>query len=317
MKMLPGELAKLRKLQSEAYHKAIPGVWFDNVTKLIADTKETELEAAEGVLSINLANGKPILFDKNGDPIRDAEGQFVTSSHRGWSVKITNQLVPGCVPCVGMLLDTRIGAGVLVAVGKGNSAKTPFAYALAEEIGGKSGYEVIRLGEPLSGYNTDLEAATFEIVQAIMTSRVIVLDSIKDVLGSAAGNATSSGISRGAFQFLSDLGTIAASRGCIIIIPVNPSSSDPRIEDLMIEASRSNSTMVAVGKNDSWTILGRTGEGLVRTSTELMTSFDSKTLLMTLKGSKPNKTETIASESAVQTVIANGEMEQLIHRLTR
>ncbi|ACM91123.1 P4 [Pseudomonas phage phi2954] len=317
MKMLPGELTKLRQMQHNAYHKAVPGAWFDMMTDIIAKTEKTELESSDGVLSINLANGKPILFDKTGAPVRDEQGEYVNSTHRGWTVAITSQLTPGCVPCVGEVLGARIGSGVLVAVGKGNSAKTPFAYALAEEIGGEDGYEVIRLGEPLSGYNTDLEAATFEIVHAIMNTKVIVLDSIKDVLGNAAGNATSSGISRGAFQFLSDLGSIAASRGCIIIIPVNPSSSDPKIEDLMIEASKSNATMVAVGKDDSWNILGRTGEGLIRTSTVLATSFDPKTLLMTLSGTTTKRTETVASKVAVQTVIANGEFEQMVHRLTR
>lgn len=340
MKVLPGQLTKLRKQQYDAYHKDEPGAWFGEVTAIIA---ALQVPREEGVLSINLANGSPVAFDANGNAVQlmkkekrsvvalDAEGneirnveeievfdQYATSSHRGWHQSILDRLVPGCVPCAGTVFGARIGAGIMVAVGRGDSAKTPFAHALGELVGAEEGYEVVRLGEPLSGYNTDLEEATSNIVKAVLTSRVIVIDSIKDILGNAGGNATSSGLSRGAFQFISDLGTIAASRGCLIIVPVNPSSSDPKIEQLMIEVSKSNATMVAIGDQQGWEILSRTGEGLIRTRTQIGYKFNDKTLLMELHaGWSDQGKETKVKTTALQTSISNDEFEQIVSRLSR
>lgn len=338
MKMQKGQLKAVREAQFNAFHKDEPGSWFTMFSGLLADHVQ-HASKDDGILSINLGNGAPRVFGLDGEAVaiydrvkKQVEvegGKFETqdvlqfsgykeSKHRGWSPHLLDRVIPGCVPCVGTLLGARIGAGVLVVVGKGDSSKTPFAYAIAEEIGGEDGYEVIRLGEPLSGYNTDLETATDDIVKAIISSRVIVMDSIKDVLGTAGGNATSSGLSRGAFQFISDLGTIAASRGCIIIIPVNPSSADTKVADLLTEAAKSNATMVAIGADRNWEVLGRTGEGLLRTKTAVIGEFAKGSLVMTLSvpGSATKAGQTV-KDVAVTTAVSSAEYESIINRLSR
>lgn len=330
-------LRDLRQQQHDAFHKDEPGSWFTTMTQFLNNTDFGK----DGALAINLGDGDARVFDAQGNPVPvyeertvktvDSEGQdvkkkvdelvgYLETKHRGWSAPVLQYAIPGCVPCSGTVFGARIGSGILVAVGLGDTSKTPFAYALAEELAGDEGYYVVRLGEPLSGYTTDLSAATNEIVKAIMAHKVIVIDSIKDVLGTARGNATSSGISRGAYQFISDLGTIAATRGCVIIVPVNPSSSDPRIAEMLVEATKSNATMLAQGEGSTWTIYSRTGEGLLRTATKFKATFEEGDLVMSLSvpGSnhKPGQTRE-SRDLAVTSVISAHDYETIIQKITR
>lgn len=190
------------------------------------------------------------------------------TSHVG--AAFSNKTVAGwTVPC-----------GVVLILAGGGMGKTPLAHALAGAVAAHSErndrqYAVVRIGEPLSGYSSgDVEAAR-DLSQAIVASSDVVLDSIKDLLSSAEGAAMKTGLSRGALTSISGWASLACDLGCTIYVPVNPSSDDPQVMELLYEVGKSNATAVLMKVSDNvWEYSSRRGEGLSRARGNVQITYD-------------------------------------------
>lgn len=321
-------LAKLRAAQYRAFHEDKPGSWFDRASDILASVSD---ETA--VLALGVTNGDSVVFNRLGEPLREikqrqqkdpttgevtvveVDGGVLKQGHRGWLIDLHGDDI-GCSPVVAEFGGHRYAAGMMIVTGRGNSGKTPLVHALGAELAGYDEYATIRFGEPLSGYNTDFDLFVEEVANAILNFRVVVIDSLKNVIGAAGGNTTSGGISRGAFDLLSDLGALAASRGCVVIASLNPTSNDPRIVELVNEAARSNSTSLAIAsdRDNEWQILTRTGEGLQRLTHTLVTEYGDHSVLKIVKGSASGNGA--RSSKIGQVVIRNEELEATLRRLT-
>nr|QYF49720.1 MAG: hypothetical protein 3 [Henan cystovirus 2] len=261
-------LAELRRQQYSEFHDQEPGSWHE------AFTSE---EPERPIVRFGKAQSHQI--GKSAEK-EDSEEEGVNTDEiyrsPGWDPAVVssffanNKKAIGSIPCVAEFAGNRYAAGMTVVTGGGNTGKTPFLHALAAELGGEEGYQVIRFGEPLSGYTSDIGAFLSELSLALLHDKVIVIDSLKDVINSSTGAAAVGGLSRAAFSFLSDIGSLAATRGCVVLTAMNPSSRTDRVSDEVTEAVISNATTVITPKTDSgdghvvWELTTRTGEGLER-----------------------------------------------------
>lgn len=166
---------------------------------------------------------------------------------------------------VGVLEDSAVvdgipfPKGVCVIFGGADTAKTPLLHYVLKRTGG----DHIRYGEPLPGYFRSEQAAA----AAIMTSdnSIIGLDSLKNLVGRLSGGLMDAGVSRELFPMLSDWSSYFAEHGQTLVTIVNASSSAQRVEDMMVEALKSNVTMIIHAKPDGrldW--VARRGSGLRR-----------------------------------------------------
>lgn len=267
------------------------GVLFDEFTTDLASHK-----ADEPVLFIGFgrryvgigADGNQFLkkvTKREASDDQEAEYTYeeVVADSRGWKV---GPRIAGSAATNKTVLGVRIPAGVCLIIGGASTAKTPFAHAIAA-AGGRD-YAVVRYGEPLAGYCLDPEEMAVKLGAALISQRDIVLDSVKDILAFASGGAMTSGISRGSFPILSDLSALAAERGCTIYVPFNPSNTDEKTVNALIEAAKSNVTTTIVGERGSseseskWSVFARRGEGLLREKGSLVGRFEQNELTMTI-----------------------------------
>lgn len=182
-------------------------------------------------------------------------------------------ILAGSVPLNKMIGKIAIPAGVCLILAGGGEGKTPVANAMAAH--GVASYASVRVGEPMAGYTSSSRDAAHALAAAIVSHRDVVLDSIKDLL-SGGGSAMKSGLSRDALVSISGWAALACSVGTTIYIPVNPSTPDPEVLQLMGEISRSNATMtMIVAAPGVWAYSTRTGEGLPRTEGQVKVKFDS------------------------------------------
>lgn len=249
---------------------------------------------AYGDVSVAVNKDGKALFDEDGKLAKFPTG--VGAACRS--------LLPGSAPGNKRIGTILIPSGVCGIVAGGGEGKTPLAHSLASsEV---PSYSVVRVGEPLAGYASSSfsqESIAYSLAISILESSDIVLDSIKDLL-SGGGAAMKSGLSREALTSLSGWASTACDAGCTIYIPINPSTPDPEVLQLLIEAGKSNATMlVAPLAGSEWNYFNRKGEGLQRTVGTLELRFE-KTGLATV--SPKGKTgETSISEEEFTRVIAS------------
>lgn len=242
----------------------------------------------------------------------------VLANSRGWKVGPT---IAGSAATNKTVLGVRVPAGVCLIIGGASTAKTPFAHALA--AAGDRDYAVVRYGEPLAGYCLDPEEMAVKLGEALVKQQDIVLDSVKDVLAFAAGGAMASGISRGSFPILSDLSALAAERGSTIYIPFNPSNSDEKTVNALIEAAKSNVTTTIVGQRGNseaesvWDVFARRGEGLLRERGRLVGRFEQNDLTMTLysaSGRKDVGKGVVERNVTTRSQLHDVELEQVLRK---
>jgi hypothetical protein len=322
-------LKKLRKQQSAAFNIATPGEWFDQVSTAISS-----LSADTPVCTLGIQNGKHLGFNAQGEVVMTyksrteidedenetthqvEEGQ-ANYPWRGFNEDIGSLFVPGCAPCISEVEGVRYASGITVVAGRGNTGKTPFCHALAAHIA-PEGYEVVRFGEPLSGYHSNFDDFIADLGRALVTKKVIVIDSMKDIIAAAGGTTTTGGLSRGAFQLMSDIGIISASRGNSVIVSLNPTSDDARVIELVNEAVRSNATTLASSSDggSSWDIITRTGEGLVRVGHSLRASYTDMVMSVTEQHAMASGDKKKVSSSNVQNEVSEAELESALKRIS-
>lgn len=183
--------------------------------------------------------------------------------------------LPGAAFANKRVRDWVIPCGVVLIVASGGKGKTPLAHALAaihhSEV--DHAYGVVRMGEPFTGYSD--ENVALSLGEAMANHSDVVFDSIKDILSSTDGGAMKSGLSRGAITAISAWSSMACELGCTIYIPVNPSSDDKEVFDMMVEIAKSNATATIIDAgNDIWEYSSRTGEGLERVGGRLKVVYD-------------------------------------------
>lgn len=280
-------LAKLREQQWRIFHEQEPGTWFSDFSETLEEVSNLKADRSGDVSrypSLSFGNKKSnvgvIQHEESEDGV-DVDKIFYSG---GWDRDVVSRFFSeeerpkGAIPAAAVLNGERYAAGMTIVTGGGNTGKTPFLHALAAELGGDNGYAVVRFGEPLSGYNSDIQGFLNELSSALAWHRVIVIDSLKDIINSSTGAAAVGGLSRAAFSLLSDLGSIAATRGCILLSAMNPSSGTDRVKDEVLEAVVSNATTVILPENDmgtsvTWKVISRTGEGLERREWSLSMSY--------------------------------------------
>lgn len=219
----------------------------------------------------------------------------------------------GAAPLNKRIGKLKIQAGLCLIVAGGGAGKTPLAHTLA--AANCRDYHVVRVGEPLAGYAADNESVAYSIGLAMQSSSDIVLDSVKDLL-SGGGSAMKSGISRDALVSLSSLASLACEAGCTIYVPINPSTPDPEVLQLLAEVSRSNATMTIVGTDsENWEFVSRQGEGLMRLKGSIKLKFN-KDGLGEVEGISSSSTEVSESESShhIAMVLSVDAMSAAIRR---
>lgn len=186
--------------------------------------------------------------------------------------------------------NLTIPCGVCLIVGPGGAGKTPLAHRLAAY--GVDEYAAVRIGEPLSGYSQSEQATAVAIATAMVAHSDVVIDSIKDLLASGS-NLMKSGLSRSVLTTISDWSAMANDLGCTLYIPVNPSSDDPEVYSLLVEAAKSNATTTIyhVG-GDAWVMSSRTGEGLPRLDNVAINFHDGEIVVDGVKTKKLRKGKT-------------------------
>lgn len=159
---------------------------------------------------------------------------------------------------VGTVSGIPLPAGLTTLIGPANVGKSPILKFIARELDG----ELIRVGEPLPGYGRD----TFTIADRLLRSEknVMCVDSFKNVISRLGGSATTSGISRELYPWLSDVSSYFAERGQSVVTVINVSSNDARVIDNVVEALRSNTTAIWEIESDSIKWQARAGEGMKR-----------------------------------------------------
>lgn len=310
------KLAAARLEQFVAFHESEPGERFDVVTKLISEFGDDQ-----EILSLGVSEKHILVFNKDGSAKMEVENDDVDAKkpnkkqlarHRGWNPALLATLAAGCVPCVADIDGARYGAGLTILAGRGDVGKTPFIHAFGAMLAGNDDYACVRFGEPLSGYTSDIETFVADIAISMLTHRVIVVDSFKDLVSAAGGNATTGGVTRGVFQIMSDLGAMAADRGCVIIAAINPTSTEQKVIDMINEAGRSNATTIVTSDNGTdWQVVTRVGEGLQRVQHKLTSEYRKDRLMHFVIGSKGLRN---SKETKVQTTISNEELESVLRR---
>lgn len=221
--------------------------------------------------------------------------------------------LPGSAPGNKQIGRMLIPAGVCAIVAGGGKGKTPLSHSLASA--GVSTYSVVRVGEPLAGYASSHEAIAYSLAIAILDSADVVFDSIKDLL-SGGGAAMKSGLSREALTSLSGWASTACDAGCTIYIPVNPSTPDPEVVGLLVEAGKSNATMLVTPiQGANWEYFNRKGEGLPRSSGKFELSFAADGLATIKNGS--HNSESAVSEEEITKVVSTALSRATISNAAR
>lgn len=187
------------------------------------------------------------------------------------------QMVPvaGSLPVAAIISGFPFPCGVYLVCGAGNSGKTPMAHTIAQAIVGdaEEGFGLLRYGEPFCGYNKSEAEAGAELVDLVVKHRVVVIDSLKDTMTQMTGGLMEAGLSRGILPLFSRLSMMASELGCVIIIPINPSSQKDSVVELIGEIARSNVAMAVINDGREWTLLARQGEGQLRAAGTARLSF--------------------------------------------
>lgn len=284
-----GMAGRIKQLEAVADEVGVRRSEFNEAIKALGDD---EPAVTMGWLGVTVS------INKNGDPIFDDQqklAKFPSGVHM-----TAKAALPGSAPGNKRIGDMLVPCGGIGIAASGGLGKTPLAHALASN--GKSSYSVVRVGEPLAGYassSLSKETIAYSLALAVLNSSDVVLDSIKDLLASSGG-LMKSGISREALVSICDWSSAACDAGCSIYIPINPSTKDEEVQEMMIEIGKSNSTsLIAPANLKTWNYFNRRGEGLLRTTGQFEMEFGSNGLAAV---SSINQSKTISDDDFTKVV---------------
>lgn len=169
-------------------------------------------------------------------------------------------------------------AGSAIVMGVASVGKTPVlkwvVKACNDAVPGSA--TLFRYGEPLPGYITNEVDAARKLMVALLNPsiKVIAIDSIKDLVASMGGGLMARGVPRLVFKMISQWGTVAASLGKTIIVPLNISTDDQNAMDEVSSAVSSNATTAILYDRDGkYAVSARTGEGKLRANSTWKLQF--------------------------------------------
>lgn len=171
-----------------------------------------------------------------------------------------NSAAERLLPVTATIDGIPLPVGVVVIFGGTNSAKSPLASYIAREAKG----ELFRYGEPLPGYSRDLGALLKQVFMS--ENRLVVIDSVKNLVGRIDGGLMSSGLSREFFAMMSDWSSYFSELGQTVVVVVN-ANVDPRHPELVSIVteglwSNTNGVIHSDGGVLKWAM--RTGDAMPR-----------------------------------------------------
>lgn len=156
--------------------------------------------------------------------------------------------------------------GLIAIVGGHGSGKTPFLRDTLYPALPESQAEYITFGEPWYNYGTrGSRAAERVMANMIDGNKIILIDSLKNVMDRTSGPLAKEGINRPFFTMLSDWSAVAMRMNCTIVVVVNLLSDTPAVlaENLNRLNSSTNMVILAEG-NGSFSYKIRDHEGAKR-----------------------------------------------------
>lgn len=288
---------KITDVYSDIFNS--PGRRSKEVKESLKDIDETD-----PVVMVNY-DGAKVAVGKNGNEIGFEKGQEPDA------VNVQLRGVPGSVPGNKMIDGVMIPCGLCAIVGVGNTGKSPLSHALASY--GDKPYAIVRVGEPLSGYASTKHESALDLARAMIMTNDVVLDSIKDVISSGSGAAMKSGINRDALTAVSTWSAQACDLGTTLFVPINPSTSELGVVQMIAEAAKSNATSCLINLGgEEWEFFARTGEGMERTHAVLKFTRDGQ-----LSFRKVNNPGDVDVSSRITTLVVDqaNNMNALIERV--
>lgn len=169
-------------------------------------------------------------------------------------------------------------AGSAIVMGVASVGKTPVLKWVVKACNDANpgSATLFRYGEPLPGYITNEVDAARKLMVALLNPdiKVIAIDSIKDLVASMGGGLMARGVPRLVFKMISQWGTVAASLGKTIIVPLNISTDDQNAMDEVSSAVSSNATTAILYDRDGkYAVSARTGEGKLRANSTWKLQF--------------------------------------------
>lgn len=146
----------------------------------------------------------------------------------------------GGLPCV---------KGVVAIVGGHGSGKTPFMRDTLYPAIPEESAVYVTFGEPWFDYNT----VGAEVAETIMSSliagnKVILIDSLKNVMDRSSGPLAKEGINRPFFSMLSDWSATAMKMNCTIVVVVNLLSDTAAVVAENLNRLNSSTNMVILAE---------------------------------------------------------------------
>lgn len=169
-------------------------------------------------------------------------------------------------------------AGSAIVMGVASVGKTPVLKWVVKACNDANpgSATLFRYGEPLPGYITNEVDAARKLMVALLNPaiKVIAIDSIKDLVASMGGGLMARGVPRLVFKMISQWGTVAATLGKTIIVPLNISTDDQNAMDEVSSAVSSNATTAILYDRDGkYAVSARTGEGKLRANSTWKLQF--------------------------------------------
>lgn len=312
----------------------------DVASSELPGTEEVETEVVEyvapeptEVLRVRFGRAMAVVFDNGARTIhariKDAETALSNNEEAHDYIFDEYGIDVATDPAIlGVAFDNgnlSIPVGVGVVMGPANVGKTPVLKWLVSESNKNDpgSAKLIRFGEPLPGYITrETEAVSLLLGHLLdVNVKVIAIDSIKDLLGTMGGSLMARGIPREMFVMLSQWGSVAASLGKLIIVPLNISTDN---SDALAEVESgvlSNATFAAVatqasGSGFKFDVTARIGEGKRRTTSVLSLSFDSDGVPRITNGGSTKQNHTaVAGDSTTQITLSRYALGRALTRV--
>lgn len=146
--------------------------------------------------------------------------------------------------------DLPLVKGLVAIVGGHGSGKTPFLRDTLFPALPESQAEYITFGEPWYNYGTRGSRAAENVMRHMISGdKVILIDSLKNVMDRTSGPLAKEGINRPFFTMLSDWSSVAMRMNCTIVVVVNLLSDTPAVlaENLNRLNSSTNMVILAEG----------------------------------------------------------------------
>lgn len=197
---------------------------------------------------------------------------------------------------VGVVDGFEVPHGGLTIFGGSDSAKSPLVAYFTEKLGG----EIFEMGEPTGGSSW----SELPIVDDILRCEKVAVgvDSVKNFIARLGGNAMSSGISREAYNALSEWSSAFAEKDRTIITSLNISTDKESTVTETTEAVRSSGMcyLLAIANNE-YIFETRCGRRMPRASGRLKIEWEGpgviRRLHVTYNGFRPSEIARVEVDS--------------------